>query len=440
VKGFAVRKSILLCLAALPSLALASGYSLPNTNPRDLGVSGSAVAAQRDAGAAFTLPAALARLDGTSIRLGAGSVNVFNDWQDPGTAPDGQAGSYDLDLQYTPIGWLAASYGGKLAALGNRGWGAGISIQPFGGAVVAWPEDWTGRYRIIDVDRRSFSGVASVGLEILPRVRIGGGLVYYYTTQDLSQKFCVSCATGAPLPDATGRIELDGGAFSFDVSAEIEPLAGVPLTIGVDYKHKATQELEGEVRWTGVPAALAAGVPLLRDQDAKQQLTIPNSLNIGAAYRVTKPLLVTFTYTLDRWVVYDGDTFVGSEPGAVIQVQRDYRNGYTLRGGVEYAVSPALEVRAGLQRDVSGLRTRTYSPTLPDASSWAGSLGATYRFGAFYVDGALFYANMDEVKSTDAGTEPSLGDPAPSGTFRGTYDPQALVYGLAVGWTPGASR
>ena len=43
----------------LPSLALASGYALPNTNPRDLGLSASAMAAQRDSGAAYALPAAL---------------------------------------------------------------------------------------------------------------------------------------------------------------------------------------------------------------------------------------------------------------------------------------------------------------------------------------------------------------------------------------------
>ena len=74
------------CIASLflaPSLAFASGYAVLNTSPRDLGLCASAVAAQRDAGAAFALPAALARIAGPSARAGGGAVNVFDAWKDP---------------------------------------------------------------------------------------------------------------------------------------------------------------------------------------------------------------------------------------------------------------------------------------------------------------------------------------------------------------------
>jgi long-chain fatty acid transport protein len=443
VKGLAVRKTIVASLILAPSLALASGYSLPNTNPRDLGLCASSVAAQRDAGAAFALPAALSRLDGPSLRLAGGGVNVFNTWKDPtGAAPD-----TDMGRVISALGNLDAGFGGKFPAtvpfLGDRGWGVGLGIQPFGGAIVDWPDDWTGRYRIVSVDRKVFSGALTGGLEVLPQVRLGGGLLYYFTTQKFTQKFCVSCATGAPLPDGTATLELDGGAFSYDVSAEIDPVPGIPLRIGVDYKHKATQDLDGDVKWEGIPAPLAAAPTgaILNNQDVSQTLTIPNLLNIGVAYRVTQPLLLTFTFTFDRWVVYDADDFIGTRPGARLTVRRDYRSGQTYRGGAEYDLSSALQVRAGVQRDVSGLRTSTYSPTLPDGSSWAGSLGATYKFGrGFSVDGAVFYAMMDDVTATNVGAEPSPGNPFTSGTLRGKYSPSALVYGVALNWQPRAAR
>jgi long-chain fatty acid transport protein len=195
-----------------------------------------------------------------------------------------------------------------------------------------------------------------------------------------------------------------------------------------------------------LPAALQA---VYAATNAKETLTIPNTLNVGAAYRVIKPLLVTFTWTLDRWRVYDGDVFTASN-GAVIPVPRDYRNGHTLRGGAEYDVVKAVTVRAGVQRDISGLRTETYSPTLPDGSSWAGSLGATYRFAhGVSIDAGVFYAKMDKVTATNTGLEPNiypaaavpptgvLPVPQPGTTLRGSYEPSALVYGLSVGWTPG---
>jgi long-chain fatty acid transport protein len=428
-----VRK-ILSALLFVPSLALASGYSLPNTNPRDLSLAASAIAAQNDSGAAYVLPAALARLEGPSVRIGSSVLNIFNTWNDP----TGAVADEDMDLEFTPLPSLSVAYGGKLAALGNRGWGVGLGVEPFGGGAVFWPDGWTGRYRILTVDRQVLSGVLTAGFEVLPMLRIGGGLVYYYSMEELTQNVCISCFGIAGAPDAKGTLDLSGGALSFDVSAELDPLPSVPLRIAIDYKHKATQTLEGDVKWTGVHPAAAGAVPILNDQDAEQQLTIPNRLNIGVSYRAIKPLLLMFTYTLDRWKVYDADHFFGSRPGAQLRVERGYRNGYTLRGGAEYDLMPNLQVRAGVQRDVSGLRTSTYSPTLPDASSWAGSLGATFRFArGVAVDLGAFLARMDEVTSTNnspTGEPPALGS---QNTLRGTYDIWAFIYGLGVSWTPG---
>lgn len=450
------------CIASLflaPSLAFASGYAVLNTSPRDLGLCASAVAAQRDAGAAFALPAALARIAGPSARAGGGAVNVFDAWKDPNpgaTEPPldtlaTEPGAADLSLQFAGYPNVAASYGATFPALGNRRAGVGLAFQPFGGAMLRWPDDWAGRYRITGVDRRVFSGIASAGLEVTPQVRIGGGLVYYYTMEKFTQKAWMQpyplFGGTATAPDATASLDLSGGAFAFDLSAEVEPLPGIPLTVAVDYKHKATQHLHGDVSWTGTDpyfsgAELAPLTALFTATSASQTLTIPNMLNVGVAYRAMTPLLLTFAYTFDRWVVYDQDAFVANT-GAEIDVARDYRNGHTFRAGAEYDLFRAVQLRAGVQRDISGMRTATYSPTLPDASSWGGSLGATYRFArGVYADAAVFYARMDKVLVTAAGSEPTPSyNPAtffPSGTFRGDFQASALVYGFSVGWTPGA--
>jgi long-chain fatty acid transport protein len=439
-----------------PSLAFAGGYSLPNTNPRDLGMCASAVAAQRDSGAAFALPAALARLRGPYVSVGGGIINVFNEWTDPTPGATGarvgdppEPGTADLDLQFTPFPNISVAYGGTLPALGGRGWGVGFGLQPFGGAILEWPEDWAGRYRITDIDRRAFSGIVSAGIEVIPQVRLGAGVMYYRTTQVLDLKAWMQPFGAPTAPDANAELDMSGGAFTYSVSAEIDPIRGVPLTIAVDYKHKATQELDGDLTWTGLePAALTTAAGPLQGlyaaTSADEQLTIPNLLNIGVAYRVIKPLLATFTYTFDRWVVYDVDLFI-LNTGTPFPVERRYRNGHTFRAGVEYDLTSAFQLRAGLQRDLSGLRTSTYSPTLPDSDSWGASLGATFRLPrGFSVDAALFYANMDEVTSTNNGLEPGppnpLPIPQPGTTFRGSYEPQALVYTLAVGWRPDATR
>jgi long-subunit fatty acid transport protein len=84
-----------------------------------------------------------------------------------------------------------------------------------------------------------------------------------------------------------------------------------------------------------------------------------------------------------------------------------------------------------LQRDISGLKEKFYSPTLPDASSWGLSLGGSFRLArGFRIDAGAFLALMDEVTAEDPNS--------PEGTFRGRYDTNVLIFSLAVGWTPGA--
>lgn len=459
-----MRKTLLALLLA-PSLAAASGYSLPNTHPRDLAVCASGVAAQSDAAATFALPAALGRVTGPSVRLGAGVVTVRSDWTDPtpgatvppiGAPPE--PGTASLSSQWTVFPDVAVSYGGRLSALGDRGWGVGLALQPFGGSIVKWPDDWAGRYRITKVDRQVFSGILGAGVEVIPQVRVGAGVIYYHTTEKFTQHLWQEAfgTTGAPTPgypDASASLKLTGGAFSYDLSIEVDPVQGLPLTLALDYKHKATQDLSGDVSWSSVSPLLASpaitpGNPLYplkvatSTTSAKQTLTIPNTLNVGAAYRPVKPVLVTATFTLDRWIVYDTDTFVGNT-GYTIVVPRHYRNGQTYRAGVAWDVLEPLTLRAGVQRDVSGLRREYYSPTLPDASSWGGSLGATIRFAkAFSVDAAGFYAKMDKVTVPDPGKEPGpaalggSGTPLPSGTFRGSYEPSAWVFSASLNWQP----
>jgi long-chain fatty acid transport protein len=366
----------------------------------------------------------------------------------PTLAP-AEPGTASLKGDLTGFPTIAASYGGKLEALGNRGWGVGLALQPFGGTILTWPDDWAGRYRITSVDRQVFSGTLTGGIEVIPQVRVGGGLVYYYTMETFKLKLWqqgVSLPATATAPDAQVKLgKMDGGALSYDVSIEIDPLQGIPLTLAVDYKHKATQDLSGDVTWTNLlPPLAAAPGQVTSATSAKQTLTIPNTLNLGAAYRVSKPVLVMATFTFDRWVVYDVDHFVGNN-GATYDVPRHYGNGQTYRAGVAWDVLEMLTVRAGLQRDVSGLKKEFYSPTLPDASSWGGSLGATVRFArAFSVDAGAFYANMDRVEvpasavGKESGIPPGGSGLLPSGTFRGTYYTSAFVFSLSVNWKPGA--
>lgn len=401
-----MKKIVLLAALLLPAVALANGYDVPNVAPRDLALAGSAVAAQNDAGATYAMPAGLARLPGLNLSLNASMLVLDTEWTAPagsGLAPSPASTRFS---PVPPVG-IYASYG---FTLGGSPAGVGVGLNTPGGGNVNWDEQWAGRGRIITVDRKIYGLYLSGGYQLIPQLRLGAGAIYYYGTEYLKQGI-------QPFPDAYGELSTKGGGFAFGLSAEVTPVLSVPLTVAADFKYKGTMKLEGDGHFQ-VPPALATSV---QDQGLTHELIYPSVLNLAASWRVASPVLVTAGFTYTFYEVYVADSFVGDK-GMTITVPRNYGNGQTYRLGVEYAASDQLALRAGLLRDHSGLDTATYSPTLPDANSWAGSLGAGYAFSPnITVNGAFFYALMDKVTAT--GTE----------AFPGSYQTNAWI--LSAGLT-----
>jgi len=402
-------RNLLAAALLLPAAAFAGGYAVPNTNARDLSMAGSAVAGQLDATAAYVNPAALSGLDGLSVVANGTMIDFRSTW----SAFDGNSGrESNLKPAWPPS--LFASYGGKTSGIG-WGVGAGFNI-PFGGNVY-WPGDWPGRFSIITVNRRTYGMYLTGGVQPVPQIKLGGGLIYYRTTEDLAQAFnFLGQEGGAALGTA-------GGKVSIDLSAEVTPIIGVPLTIGVDYKHKADQTLTGHAHFDNAPPALG---PNTLDQGVTHDLTIPNLLNVGIAYRVLPNLLVTGAWTFDRFIVYKRDLFAG-DLGTTVLVNRDYKNGYTFRLGAEMEdVLPKLTVRAGVLRDISPTRQEALSPTIPDANSTAVALGLGYEISpGLALNATYFHAFFDSTNTVG------------NDVFQGKFETRANIYTIGIAWHPG---
>jgi long-chain fatty acid transport protein len=405
--------TLLLALAVVllaPAFASASGFEVLNTNPRDLGISASGVAAQRDAAATFQNPAALSKLDGLNLSIGGSLLSLSTKWTGDSSRPGTPQGSADTKFAPTPPVAIYAAYGTQVA---GRGLGVGFGIATPGGGQMKWEDDWQGRGRIITVERRMIGFYLNAGYAVMPWLRVGGGAIYYEGIQYLKQGI-------EPVAGAFGELDTKGGGFSFQLSAEAQPLEN--LTLGIDYKHKGTMKMKGDGNFE-VPAAIEG--PRTQDQDVRQDLTFPNTLAIGAAYRVAKPVQVTLQYNFSRFSVYQSDLFIGDR-GLSLEVPRDYGNGNLLRGGVEWDTTARLTLRAGAMYDWSGLKTSTLSPTLPDSNTLGVSGGASWKFNPdLAVHGALFYG--DRKKQTATG----------EAAFPGSYKTDVWIAALGVTWRAG---
>jgi long-chain fatty acid transport protein len=350
-------------LLLAPAAAFAGGYAIPNENARDLALSQATVAAQNGPEAAHTNPSALAGQRGLAVTANLEVLVNRTDWSDP------TLGSASLQSHANTPPQVAVAYGNDLP--NGMAYGAGLSVLVVGGGALPWPTNWPGVGRIQDVDQKVWLTELGGGVQLHPLIKLGASVLYYRVIEKLSIGFPIFGGTGA-LGDA-------GGAFTYGVSGEFKAPRDIPLTLGIAYRHQAPMTMEGDAHFTNVPPSFAAQ---LQDQGATHRIVVPNDLYVGAAYDVLPNLKVMGSWNLERWRVYQSDTFVGDR-GLVLTVPRNYRNAWVFRLGGEYtnpSFLPKLALRAGALRSVSKQPRDTISPTLTDANSWAVSVGAGYEF------------------------------------------------------------
>jgi long-chain fatty acid transport protein len=394
----------------MPAAVFAGGYAIPNTNARDLGMAESVVAAQQGPEAVYGNSAALAGQEGLAVTAGAQAIYFRSTWTDTTGAYGGGSTKMVDKLALPPQ--LYAAYGGKVNGM-PYGLGAGFTIV--GGGFAFWPSGWPGRTSIITVDRKVYNFLLAGGIQPIEQLKFGLGAVYFRTTEKLQQ--------GANFGTSQGDIQVgtSGGVFSWTASLEAKPIKDAPFTIGLNYRHQAVQSLSGKGHVGNAPPAFqAAG---LIDQGISHSLTFPNILQVGVATTAFPDLLIGAAYQFSRFTVYQQDAFIGDK-GVTVIVARQFHNQHVFRLGAEYGgLLPGLKVRGGVLRDISPQPTDTLDPSLPDSSSWAFNLGATYAFvkglsGSIGWEHAFF----DQTRTTGA-------DPLP-----GQYNSKADLLGVSISY------
>jgi long-chain fatty acid transport protein len=400
----------LAALVLVATAARAGGYAIPAENPRELGLSQATVAGQTGPEAIYANSAALAGQKGLAVSAGLEMLYNTTTWTGTDTFP----GSATLTPKANFPPEIAIAYGANLPNGMPFGVGAGLLI-PGGGSLI-WPNNWAGAQKIQDVNQRVYLLQAGVALQPLEFLKLGATILYYRAQETLSEKL------NFLTPNlALATLGLAGGAVSFGVSSEIH-VPAIPLVLGIDYRHKGDMTLNGNVHFEGVPANFAA---LLQDQGVTEAVTAPNELFVGASYRVLPDLQIMGAWSLERWIVYRSDTFVGDRNFS-ITVPRDYKNAYVFRIGAEYTNVPgvpALTLRLGALRSVSPQPSDTLSPSLTDADSTGISVGAGYQITST-LRADIGYQGVIFDKVTASGPD----------TLPGSYATTAHLVSAGITW------
>jgi long-chain fatty acid transport protein len=407
-----MRTSILMATILVPATASAGGYLVPNLNPRDLALGGSAVADEAGAGAVFSNTAALAGPDGLDIDIAGAFTRNSTDWEEASFGPQGKA---SLSENATPPA-AAVSIGGRLPQ--DQAWGIGLGFGVPAGGTLEWPKGWAGQESIQSVKQQVFGIAAGAAFQLLPSLKFGVHYIRYEATEEIHQALNYIDHFG----DA--GLALAGGANSFGVAAEIH-VPRVPLSVGVTYEHQATLGLSGHIHFTTVPPGFQAQ---LHDQTLTEDVLIPDVVRAGVAYEVMPNLKVMGSYAFENWSDYKADVFVGGD-GFMATVARNYKNAHVIGVAGEWSkLTPQLTARAGIVRSISDQPAATVSPSLTDASKWGLSAGIGFDITpALRADAgvqAMLYDKVTASGMTDTGVQP----------FPGSYSTTVIFASLGVNW------
>jgi long-chain fatty acid transport protein len=208
-------------------------------------------------------------------------------------------------------------------------------------------------------------------------------------------------------------------------------MADFPVTgtrVGVSYRSAIEHELEGNVSFTNVPTALAAGFP---NGDIRADIELPATLSVAVAQEVTPKLQLLADFTWTEWSsIPTLDIFRASGAGLTSTPLR-FDDSWRVGLGANYQVTPAWKLRGGVAYDLTPVQDEDRTPRLPDEDRFWLAGGVQWKV----VENLAFDAGFAWLFVKEASSElpavvapPSAAfRPSPRGNLVGDYEADVWI-------------
>ncbi|WP_242095757.1 MULTISPECIES: outer membrane protein transport protein [unclassified Sphingomonas] len=387
---------------AMSGAAHAQAFYLQEQSARAAGRAFSGEVADTGASSLWWNPAAIAGQTDAEVALSAAAILPHGDVVDRGTlirrpgqsfAPIGgdTISRNPISNGVLPSGAIAFPLGDRVAI--------GLAItSPFSFTTDYKASSWA-RYTADRTKLLTFDIQPSIGIAPTDWLRIGGGVNVEHSYASLSNALPNVLAS---LPD--GEQQLEGAGWDVGWTAGAQMHNDV-VTIGFSYKSSIRHTLKGDLTISGLVGPLAASNASLSGIEAR--FSTPAQVILGGRLRATNRLTLNAQYIHYTW-----DKFDTIALGAPINqaIPENYRNSWSMAGGFDYAVTPRLTWRAGVQRAITPTQDGLRDARVPDANRWNYGTGASYQLTRrFTVDAAANYvdfsnASIDRVTAAYPGT------------------------------------
>jgi long-chain fatty acid transport protein len=435
--------------------AQAGGFALIEQSVSSMGTAyANGAAGIDDASTLFFNPASMTRLQGKQATGGVHIVHSDVKFSGKGTynsaalpPPLGGApiqGKTSDNLSLT----AAVPHGAYSQQFNDQLW-FGLSVNGPFGLKTKYDDNWVGRYNAIESELITVNVNPSFAYKINEAVSVGAGVSALYADGKLTQAVDGGLATafppinvppGAPpfnwIPGSKtydGKAKLTGNdwGYGFNLGVLLKPSDRTRL--GIAYRSKVDLTIKGNVDVSGLPPPL----DVRNDkQNAKLDLTLPDSLSFSGLQQLTAKWAVMADVTWTNWSKLDSlDIDLEDGSRSVTQLQWEDTLRYSL--GVTYQHNDSWLLRTGVAYDETPIPNDKYrTARIPGESRTWLALGANYRYDtrlSFDFGYAHLFVNDPRINSSDA-YDPTTGQTTGFHRITGDYDASVDIFSAQVNW------
>jgi long-chain fatty acid transport protein len=311
----------------------------------------------------------------------------------------------------------------------------GLALNgPFGLNTKA-PALWAGMFYNRDSDVFSLNANPSVAIRVADWLSVGVGAQVQYMRVKLTAAtpFSGTFPPFGPLSPDTGVLQGDSIDFGLTAGITITPTPWT--TIGLGYRSRIDQSLEGYVWRPGLhlPPLLTPVPPAYVGISAT--VPLPDIATASIRQKITETFTLLGTVEWTNWSRLGTFPVVADTPTPFIPtaLSFEWRDGWMFSGGAEYQWRPNLAVRAGVGFERSPIDDRVRGLRLPDNDRLWVSAGLTYNWNErLSFDLGYSHIFVDDTPINIVSGNPNFDvNGGASGTFTGNADSQVNIVSFA---------
>jgi long-chain fatty acid transport protein len=422
-KSIYVKGALFASIFVATSSAQAAGFALIEQSASGMGnaFAGGSAAAE-DASTIFFNPAGMTYIEGTQA---AGALHLINpnaEFNNKGTVganggrPLGGEGPNAGDLAFVPNLYFMTDINPSIKV------GVGINA-PFG-LKTEYDDKWMGRFQADKSEVKTININPSIAFKANDQLSLGFGVSIMRAEATLTR-----AVNFGPFGEGSVKVKGDDWGFGFNLGAIYQATADT--RIGVAYRSKVEQHLDGDVKFqrpVGLPAPFVAGTP---NGGVKADLTLPENFSVSAFSKLDDKWDLMGDVTWTRWSQFKELKIVRDNDKVLTTTPENWDNTLRYSVGVSYHYSDALKLRAGLAYDEEAISDKFRTARIPGNDRKWLSLGAGWQVSPVSkVDVGYSHLFISDAKIDDNQTAVSLTAPFNSGRLKGDFEGSVDILSL----------